>query len=152
LADYYVKAKAFYGAQFTVLQVFLFLVVILCVANSVNMSVFERTAEFGIMRALGQRPAGVFRLILLETALLGIIGATLGVCLGSLLAVVASWQGVPMPPPPNASVSYIARVRLTFTGLAGAFGVGVLAPVIAALLPAVRSSRIPLAAALRRLR
>ncbi len=46
--------------------------VLLSVANTVNMSVFERIGEFGTMRALGNRGRQVFALILIESVLLGL--------------------------------------------------------------------------------
>ncbi len=69
--------------------------VLLSVANTVNMSVFERTGEFGTMRALGNRAGHVFRLILIESALLGLIGAALGVALGVALALADFGGGHP---------------------------------------------------------
>ena len=39
-------------------------------SSSVNMTLFERTREFGTLLALGDRPGTVFRLIMTESALL----------------------------------------------------------------------------------
>lgn len=54
------------------------------VINTLLMSVFERTREFGVMLALGVTPTGVCGLILLEAALIGVMSAALGTLLGSL--------------------------------------------------------------------
>jgi len=42
------------------------------------MAVSERTREFGVLLALGTRPRQLFRQILLESALLGLISVALG--------------------------------------------------------------------------
>jgi putative ABC transport system permease protein len=113
------------------------------------MSVFERVGEFGTMRALGNRGVDVFRLILSENLLLGLVGSTLGVLVGLLLAAVISAIGIPMPPPPNANMAYTARIQVSPWNISLAFVIGLVAPVLAAILPARRVSRTPLVDALR---
>jgi ABC-type lipoprotein release transport system permease subunit len=61
-------------------------IVAMGVVNTLLMSVLERTREFGVMLALGLRPWLLVRLILAEGALLGGIGATLGLAGGLLLS------------------------------------------------------------------
>jgi len=60
-----------------------FLVAVIGVMNTMLMAVFERTREFGMLMAVGMRPAQVIELILTEAAGLGVaslvVGATLGV-------------------------------------------------------------------------
>lgn len=149
LNDFYEKTVALYNQQFGFLQLIILGMVLLSVANSVNMSVFERVGEFGTMVALGNRMAHVRRLILTETALLGVIGALLGVTLGILLATAISAVGIPMPPPPNANLGYTGLIRVVPAILALAFAVGFTATFLAAILPAIRVSRMPVADALR---
>jgi len=149
LNDFYDKAVALYTRQFGVLQLIILIMVVLSVANSVNMSVFERIGEFGTMRALGDRASRVFRLILTESALLGLIGAVLGVAGGVVLATAISTVGIPMPPPPNGNVGYTAIIRIVPSVLGMAFVVGLAATLLAALLPALKVSRTPVVDALR---
>ena len=56
------------------------------VINTILMSVYERTSEIGIMKALGARRGSVFQLIWLETVMICLGGALAG----SVLAVVGS--------------------------------------------------------------
>ena len=150
LADFYNSTAALYERQFGVLQVIILVMVLLGVANSVNMTLHERTAEFGIMRALGRTGRDVFGLAVLETALLGAIGAALGVVVGVALAAMISAIGIPMPPPPNSESGFTAAVRIVPMILAAAFAMGILASIAAALLPARHLARIPVVEALRR--
>lgn len=53
------------------------------VLNTVQMSVFERTREIGIMMAIGTRPGQVVRLVLLESVFISVLGVVLGALLGS---------------------------------------------------------------------
>jgi putative ABC transport system permease protein len=123
--------------------------VLLSVANSVNMSIFERVGEFGTMMALGNRKRRIFDLIMAENTLIAVAGAGLGVMLGMILALIISAIGIPMPPPPNADLSYIAHIRIVPSVIASAFLVGLIATIAAAILPAARVQRIPVVDALR---
>ncbi|HET6883684.1 MAG TPA: ABC transporter permease [Pirellulales bacterium] len=55
------------------------------VLNTMAMSVYERTREFGLLRALGWPRRRVVRTILVESTLLALMGAVLGSALGMLL-------------------------------------------------------------------
>jgi putative ABC transport system permease protein len=147
--DFYEKAVALYARQFSVLIVIILLMVLLSVANSVNMGTFERVGEFGTMMALGNRPGQVFRLIVLENLLLGAIGAAIGAVLGMVLALAISAVGIPMPPPPNANLGYTAHILIVPTQIALAFTVGFVATVLASLFPAFKVTKIPVVDAIR---
>jgi len=149
LNDFYEKTVELYKRQFGVLQLIILIMVLLSVANSVNMSVFERVGEFGTMMSLGNRSNQVFGLILTESVVLGLIGSGLGVALGVLLALGISAVGIPMPPPPNANLGYTARIQIVPSTLLMSFVIGFSATVIASILPARRVSRIPVVDALR---
>jgi putative ABC transport system permease protein len=150
LSDFYSKTVELYERQFGVLQFIVLGMVLLSVANSVNMSAFERIAEFGTMRALGTRHIEVTQLILAEAIVLGLVGAVLGMLLGSLAALVVSAIGIPMPPVPGSEMGYTAHIRLDVWRILGAGLIGFVATLIASIPPALRSCRIPLVDALRR--
>ena len=61
LSDFYEKTVELYNRQFGVLRLIILIMVLLSVANSVNMTLFERTREFGTMLALGDRASAVFQ-------------------------------------------------------------------------------------------
>jgi len=149
LDDFYAKTVELYQVQLGVLQFTILVVVLLSVANSVNMTAYERVGEFGTLKALGTRSWQISLLIVLENALLGLIGASLGVVLGVVLALGLSAIGIPMPPPPNSNVGYTAYIRIVPSVLALSFIIGFLATVLSSLLPARGVARIPVVDALR---
>ncbi len=59
-----------------------FLVAVIGVMNTMLMAVYERTREFGMLMAVGMRPAQVIRLILTEAAGLAVASLVLGATLG----------------------------------------------------------------------
>jgi ABC-type lipoprotein release transport system permease subunit len=64
------------------------------ILNTCFMSVLERTREFGILMAMGLRPAQVRRLVLLETLALGAIALGLGAGLGLALSLAMARHGI----------------------------------------------------------
>ena len=149
LSDFYFKAVEMYERQFGVLQLIVLVMVLLSVTNTVNMTVFERQGEFGTVRALGNRNLQVFVMVLIESLLLGLIGAVLGMVLGLAIAALIGVIGIPMPPPPNSNVGYTAYVRVVPSIVLNAAFVGIAAAFVASLLPGWRVSRTPIVDALR---
>lgn len=149
LSDFYDKTIELYDRQFGVLQWIILFMVLLSVINSVNMSTFERMSEFGTLQALGNRQRGVFTLLMIESVILGVLGATIGVLLGVGAALAISAIGIPMPPPPNANVGYTAFVRVVPGTVLHAWFIGFIATVLAAILPARKIIRTPIVDALR---
>ena len=149
LSDFYEKTVDLYDRQFGVLRLIILVMVLLSVVNSVNMTLFERTREFGTLRAIGDRSTDIFRLIVAECACLGFIGALAGMLLGSLMGLLISAIGIPMPPPPNANLGYTALIRLDTISVLSAGIIGFSACLLASLLPAHRASKLDIGEALR---
>lgn len=116
------------------------LIGILGIANTMAMSVYERTREIGILRALGWNRGQVLTLIQLEAAILGLGGGFFGIVFGwcalHLLAAL----------PQTAS---IVSTSLPLPLLAEALGIAVLAGLIAGALPAWRAAQLSPVEALR---
>lgn len=71
-----------------------FSVVTLGIANTVLMGVMERTHEFGVMLALGTRPAQVARTVLYEALLLGLGAIALGGAIGVGITAYFGYRGI----------------------------------------------------------
>jgi putative ABC transport system permease protein len=80
---------------------------------------------------------------------LGLIGSAIGVAVGVVLAHAISAVGIPMPPPPNANLGYVAAIQIVPEILATAFIVGLVGTALAVVLPAMRVTRMSLVDALR---
>ncbi len=75
----------------------LVIIVSFSVLNTQLMSVLERTREFGIVMSLGATPGRLGRLVIAETAFLGLLGLTIGVAAGALLTGWFSAHGFTFP-------------------------------------------------------
>jgi len=69
-------------------------IVAVVVANTLLMSVFERTREMGILASLGMKGRQIMGMFLMESATLGVIGVLLGVALGSLGVYYLATEGI----------------------------------------------------------
>jgi putative ABC transport system permease protein len=116
------------------------LIGILGIANTMAMSVFERTREIGILRALGWSRWQVLAHIEIEAVILGFCGGFLGIALGwCALRVLAAL-------PRTAS---LVSASLHWQLLAQAVGIAVFAGLIAGALPAWRAGQLSPVDALR---
>jgi len=75
----------------------LIILVAFSVLNTQLMSVLERTREFGVITALGIKPRQLASLVMLETTLMALIGLSIGVFLGWLVALYFNTVGFSYP-------------------------------------------------------
>jgi len=77
-----------------ILGLILFAVVALGIVNTLFMSIYERMFEFGVMRAVGTRPWGIRKLVVLEAGSLALLSIVLGVALGLIFTAIVSRTGL----------------------------------------------------------
>jgi putative ABC transport system permease protein len=106
---------------------------VLGVMNTMMMTVFERSQEICVLLAIGWKRSRIMRMILWESAMLGLLGGFVGILLGSvgvkLLATTPAMRGLLEP-------------NLAPGLLATAVGIAVVVGVVSGLYPAWRSSRL----------
>ena len=89
--------QAFQDGLLTIVLFVVFAIVALGVLNTQLMSLFERVREFGVLMAIGARPRWIVRLVLIESALLGLVGTALGIAIGTLLIGHFGRYGLNLP-------------------------------------------------------
>lgn len=58
------------------------------IANTMYMSILERTKEIGIMKAIGASSSNILKIFLIEAGIIGMIGGLLGLALGTAISLV----------------------------------------------------------------
>lgn len=113
--------------------------------NTFSMLVAQRTRELALYRAFGAARGQVVRAVLLESAILGLVSAIIGLIIG----VGMGWllkQGLEAFSNTDLPVSgVVVKPGVVIATLL----VGVLFTVVAALIPALRAARVPPIAAMR---
>lgn len=114
------------------------------IINTFSMLVAQRSRELALLRALGASRRQVTRSVLFEAFVIGLVGSTIGLGLGVLLAIgiraLFATFGLDLSGTP---LVFAPRT------IAAAYAVGLLVTMAAAYLPARRSARIPPVAAMR---
>jgi putative ABC transport system permease protein len=149
LALFYNQVVSMFGKELDIVKLIICIIVVLSIVNSMTMSIYERTREIGTMMAIGTLQKNILRLFLLEGLILGLIGGALGVISGIVLAYVISYVGIPMPPPPASTRSFVAQVDVIPSILFFAFALSVISAVVASFYPAFKASRLRIVNALR---
>ena len=147
LSDFYNQVRGMFDMIFGFIFSIVLTVVLMSVANSMGMTVFERTREIGTLRAIGLKRWGVVRLFTTESMLLTVIGCTVGL----LITLGVRWginvANISYTPPSSASPVPllvdldVGRVVFTFVLMA-------VVGTLAAYLPARRAAKKPIIDAL----
>jgi putative ABC transport system permease protein len=111
--------------------------------NTFSITVAQRISEFGMLRTLGADRRQILTTVMVEAVAIGLLGALLGIAGGFLIAtainVLFEAFGIDLPTTSLGLESRTVVVSLL---------VGVLVTLVASLVPALRSTRVPPIAAL----
>ncbi len=106
----------------------------IAVLNTLLASVVDRWRELGVLRAVGTTPRQLARIISLEAAGIGVLGASTGLILGSLVhwaGIILVGEASPLP----VKYAFVPEV-LVVAALAG-----IAATILGALIPVRRATR-----------
>jgi putative ABC transport system permease protein len=117
----------------TTLLAFAIIIAVLGIANTLALSVLERTREIGVLRALGMTRSQTRSMVRWESVIISLLGAVLGLVVGLGLGVVVAGSlhdlGITNVAIPGGNLILYALA-------AGVFGV------LAAIIPTIRAARV----------
>jgi len=116
----------------------LFTTLLVC-ANTMAMSIRERTREVAVLRTLGFTRGSILKLLLSESIAISVIGGLIGVALasGAILFMARPGMGMPVSMHMTAATALVAMLVAAFVG------------VVSALIPSYRASHLGIVDALR---
>ena len=127
----------------TVIRFFVGLTAALGIASVLVVSVVQKSKEIGILRATGTSRRQIMRLFLLQGALMGFMGSTLGAGLGWVF--LNTWRGIAK----NADGTPLFVINFDPMLLVYAATGATLVGTLAALFPAIQAARLDPAVAIR---
>ena len=138
------------------ISISLMFIVAMGILNTMLMNVLERSKEFGVLMAIGLKQGALFRLILLEASLIGVLGGISGALMGMAVSYplvsngwdLSSMMGEGMAIN-GAVTSTILYGRYDFRWIVGYILLSVLCAVLSALYPALKVQKMTPVAAMR---
>ena len=103
LSDFYNQVHGMFDMIFGFIFSIVLTVVVMSVANSMSMTVIERTREIGTLRAIGLKRSGVIRLFTMESMLLSLLGCVTGLLIALLVRWGVNAANISYIPPNSAS-------------------------------------------------
>jgi putative ABC transport system permease protein len=147
LSPYYRDVMHLQDRVLVVLMVVVFALLLAGVANTMLMSVFERTREIGTLLCVGFRRRRIVALFLCEGLTLGLVAGLVGLALGAGLVAYVHHVGLPFDIPAVGTI--LNRPTFDRGNAIMALGAAAATAVLAGLYPAYRASRLRPADALR---
>jgi putative ABC transport system permease protein len=148
LATFYHQVVVLYDGIFGFLGMVVFAIVVLSVANTIMMSIFERTREIGTLMSMGTTRTRVWTLFLLEGLFVGILGGAIGLVAGYGFAQLINSMHLLLPPPPGYTRGYTLELLLHAPMLTQSVLVAVVTATVSAIFPAFKASRMKIVDAL----
>lgn len=113
------------------IQIFVIISVVLGISSTLAITVLQKSKQLGILKAMGIQDGDASLIFLFEGALLGLFGAIIGILLGiGLLYAFTTFSGTDIP------------ITFNIGFLALSAGIAILASTLAALSPAIKSSKL----------
>jgi putative ABC transport system permease protein len=109
-------------------------IALLGILNTLLLSIYERTRELGMLRAIGLGRRGVTRMIGTESVVMAVFGCLLGIALGVGLGAAIAGALIDR--------DFISTISIPWLNLAAFVVVAIIAGVLAALWPAWRAARL----------
>jgi len=138
------------------LLIFIVLVAAFSIANTLITSVYQKTREIGVLKALGAGPGTVMNIFLLQGLLVGLFGSALGVALGTgviairmdIISVLSKITGQPIFPPEMYYFNELPA-HIVFSDVVIVVVSSILLCTTGAIVPALRAAKLDPAKALR---
>jgi putative ABC transport system permease protein len=136
----YLRISSMFNVIFTFVFIVVLLIVGLSVVNTVSTAVLERTREIGTLRALGLKRRGTIAIFASESALLAVLGCSLGILITVAIWASVGWSDLTWIPP-NIPKRVPIEIHLVPEAIAATFVALVSLAVVAAAFPARRAAR-----------
>ena len=95
--------------------ILVFAMIVFGIINTMFMALYERTFEFGVLRAVGTRPTRLRNLIVFEAGSLAIYAVAIGMILGAGITLLSSLTGLDLTGVELAGTTFTSRIYPVFS-------------------------------------
>ncbi len=148
LSSFYEMLTSFFTLIFGFLVLVVSLLVFFIILEVLTLSFLERSREVGTIRALGTRRGEVFRIFVVESIVLGSLGAVIGLLLGAGLALAFNLAGINWTPPGSIE-PVVLTVKMSLANAWPPVLIALGATVISSFYPAYRMANTDIVGSLR---
>jgi len=141
IAKFVVDARNRQNIILQVVATVFMLLMMLGVANTMLMSVLDRTREIGTMMAVGVRRGKIVVLFLLEASVIGAMGGVLGAVVGKLTTLALYARGIEVKAP-GSNVPFVVLPEVGLGYMAMVVAIASAGALVFSLYPAWRASRL----------
>lgn len=150
IRPFFIRMSEMLGLIFDFVFVLLVTMVAFLIYNTQSAGIMERLGEIGTLRAMGVPRLGMWRLLMLEGLMLGVIGGAIGVAIALLGDLFLQWVEIVYIPP---GVTFYAKMEVLVMRdpivLIKALLGSLTCSVISSALPARKAARMEIVEALR---
>lgn len=136
--NYYQNSVDFLNAQFSFIRSIILVIVAMGIFNVISTGLLERAGEMGALRANGEKRSRLYKILVIENALLGILGGFFGVCLAILVDKTLLAKGILMPPAPGITRQFVIFLDIQPSHFTQALLLPMAATIIASLWPIMK--------------
>jgi lipoprotein-releasing system permease protein len=112
------------------IQAFILVAVALGIASTLAISAVQKSRQIGILKAMGMTDGAAGRIFLLQAAILGVAGVTVGIAVGYLLIWAFSFAPVDFSVRPSPTLIVVSAL------------IGVVVALLSSIIPSRSTSRL----------
>jgi len=147
-AQYYQKVKTFYNQMIGFLSLVLFIIVFFSTANTIVMSIVERTTEIGTLLSMGTSKWQTLKMFFFEGFFIGLLGGTLAAIFAIIFSGIINHLNIMLPAPPGTTEGYPLSIRNDFGIYVRIMLTTIVVVIISTIMPALKVTRMKIVDAL----
>jgi putative ABC transport system permease protein len=147
-AVYYKRVSGFYNQMIGFLSLVLFIIVFFSTANTIVMSIVERTTEIGTLLSMGTSKWQTLKMFFFEGLFIGILGGIFAAIFALIVGSIINSFEILLPPAPGMTDGYPLSIRHDIEIFRRIFVATLVIATVSTIIPALRVTRMKIVDAL----
>jgi len=148
MAIYYNRVKTFYNQMIGFLSLVLFIIVFFSTANTIIMSIVERTTEIGTLLSMGTSKWQTLKMFFFEGLFIGVLGGVFAAIFALIVSAIINYFDILLAPAPGMTDGYPLSIRNDIGQYTQIFITTVFVAIVSTIIPALKVTRMKIVDAL----